>query len=153
MNLFSEYRILILALLKNLHKKKVIIVDKKLSGLTVELPPRNQNADLSCNAALILSKHNNLPPIDIANILKVELLKNFKEFDQISIAKPGFLNINFKTSFWEKYLYKLIKLGPTFGSNKFAKKKLIINEGDVVFFNFCLYMKVVLIEAMKLDGV
>ena len=42
-------------------------------------------------------------------MLKKHLLINFKEFNNIEIAKPGFLNISFDFSFWNKYLIDLFK--------------------------------------------
>ena len=76
----------------------------------MELPPKNQNADLSCNAALIMSKINNTSPKELAEILKKQLLSSFKEFKNIEIAAPGFLNIYFDISFWRDYLVKIVQL-------------------------------------------
>ena len=51
------------------------------------------------------------------------LLSNFKEFKSIDIADPGFLNINFHISFWNRYLIKVVKLNFKYGSNRIYKKK------------------------------
>ena len=124
MNLFLDYRQKILDSLKKLGKKRVIKFPQKLKNLTVELPPQNQNADISCNAAMILAKINNNSPINLAEVLKKYLLSNFKEFKSIEIAGPGFLNISFHTSFWKQYLIKAIKLDSKYGFNKTIKKKI-----------------------------
>ena len=79
MNLLSDYQIKIHSFLKKLNSQKVILIPKNFQGLTVELPPKNNDADISCNAALILSKLNKEKPILLAEILKKKLLKNFKE--------------------------------------------------------------------------
>ena len=79
MNLFLEYQKKIFNTLKNLEKKKLIQIPSQLN-LTVELPPKNQKADISCNAAMILAKLNNNSPAKLAEILKKHLLLNFKEF-------------------------------------------------------------------------
>jgi len=123
MNLFVDYKKKISDILKNLESKKVIKLPNTLNALTVELPPKNQNADISCNAVMILSKYNLKSPTEIANLLKENFLKAFTEFDSIDVAKPGFLNISFKISFWEDYLFKTINLGSKYGSNKRVKKK------------------------------
>ena len=73
MNLLSEYQIKILDYLKFLSNKNIIKIPENLKNLTLELPPRGQDADISCNAALILSKFNEKNPIEIADILKSEL--------------------------------------------------------------------------------
>ena len=79
MNLFLDYQKKFLQLLHKLKKKHQIKLPKNLVGITVELPPKNQHADMSSNIALVLSKVNNMPPIECANVLKKHLLNNFKE--------------------------------------------------------------------------
>ena len=64
MNLLSDYQIFLLNLLTDLKDKKIIDFPEKLKGLTVELPPKEQTADISCNAAMILAKHNKKKPIE-----------------------------------------------------------------------------------------
>ena len=121
MNLFLEYQKKIFSSLKKLEKQKKISL--KLKSFTVEPPPKNQNADISCNVAMVLAKINKSTPINLANTIKRYLLINFNEFKDIEIADPGFLNIYFKNIFWKKYLEKIIKLDANFGTHKINKKK------------------------------
>ena len=123
MNLFLDYQRKIFKSLKILEKKKIIQIPSSLKSFTVELPPKNQKADVSCNAAMVLAKANNNSSLKIAEILKKHLLLNFKEFKTIEIAGSGFLNIYFHISFWEKYLTKVIELNNKYGSNNKHKKK------------------------------
>jgi len=123
MNLFFDYQEKIFRSLKNLEKKKIIQIPSYIKSVTVELPPTNQKADISCNAAMVLAKANNSSPVELAEILKKHLLSNFKEFKSVEIAKPGFLNIYFHVSFWKKFLTKVIKMSSKYGSNKSIKKK------------------------------
>ena len=104
--------------LKSLEKKKIIDLPDNLKGLIVELPPKEHKGDMSCNVAMILAKFNKKTPLDLANILKKNFLENFKEFKKIDVAKPGFLNINFKIDFWKNYLFKIIESNANYGSNK-----------------------------------
>ena len=123
MNLLLHYQKKIFNSLKNLEKKKLIQISLQLKRFTVELPPKNHKADISCNAAMILAKVNKTSPIKLGEILKKHLLSNFKEFKSIEIAGPGFLNICFNISFWREYLIKIIKLDSKYGSNATLKKK------------------------------
>ncbi len=123
MNLFLDYQKKIFKSLKYLEKKKIIQIPSKLKNFTIELPPQNQNADISCNVAMLLAKSNNNSPIKLAEILKKHLLSTFKEFKTIEVAGPGFLNISFQISFWKDYLKKIIKLDSKYGSNRTYKKK------------------------------
>ena len=123
MNLFLDYQKKILDYLINLKNKKIINLPDNLKNLTIELPPRGQKADMSCNAAMILAKFNKKKPLDFANILKKNFLENFKEFEKVDVAKPGFLNINFKIDFWKTYLFKIIQFKANYGSNKNLPQK------------------------------
>ena len=123
MNLFLDYKKNFLDYLKSLKKKKIIDFPDNLKSLTVELPPKGLKADMSCNVSMILAKFNKKPPLDLANILKIYFLKNFKEFEKIDVAKPGFLNINFKIDFWKNYLFKIIQSNANYGSNKNLQQK------------------------------
>ena len=123
MNLFLDYQNKIFNLLNLLQKKKILLIPSNLTSITVELPPIKQKADISCNAAMILAKFNETSPIELATLLKKHLLLNFKEFKNIDIVKPGFLNISFDILFWKKHLSKIISLNNNFGSDKSSTKK------------------------------
>ena len=123
MNLFLNYQKRFLHYLKSLEKKKIIDLPNNLKNLTVELPPKGHKADMSCNVAMILAKFNQKTPLDLANILKKNFLENFKEFEKIDVAKPGFLNINFKIDFWKNHLFKIIQSDANYGSNKNLQQK------------------------------
>jgi len=123
MNIFVDYKKKITLILKKLEKKNIIKIPANLNGIVVELPPKNEEADISCNAALIISKINNKSPSDIAQILKKHFLLKFKEFEGIYIAGPGFLNIRFKISFWKNNLLNIINQNTKYGSFVDKKKK------------------------------
>jgi len=123
MNLFLDYKKKFLITLKKIKVRKLIDYPDNIHSLTVELPPNEQQADISTNIALLLAKHNKTTPIYIANLLKKEFLKEFREFDKIEIAKPGFINITFKMDFWKNYVQKIIKFNLKYGSNLTPRKK------------------------------
>jgi len=123
MNLLLDYQKKILDSLINLKKKKIISIPEYLNNLTVELPPKGQKADISCNAAMVLAKINKKIPIKFAIILKNFFLKTFQEFEKIEIAEPGFLNISFSNDFRKNYLFQIIKFNLQYGSIKTLTKK------------------------------
>ena len=123
MNLFLDYQKKFSVYLKNLKRKNIIDLPDNLKSLTVELPPKGYNADISCNVAMVLAKYNKKTPLDLANVLKKNFLKKFDEFEKIDVQNPGFLNINFKINFWKTYLLKIIKSNLNYGSNKNFRKK------------------------------
>ena len=123
MNLFKDYQKKFCDFLEVLKDKKLLDFPENFKNLSVELPPKKHKSDLSCNAAMVLSKFNNQKQMDLAAILKKYFLDNFKEFETIEVANPGFLNFNFKKNFWENYIFEIIQNGPNFGSNIYKKKK------------------------------
>ena len=123
MNIFLYYQEKILKSLKDLEKKKLLKIPYKFKGLSVELPPKNTKAAISCNAALILAKHNKISSLDLAEILKKNFLNIYEEFESIEVAGPGFLNINFNINFWKKHLLKIVQLNKKYGSTNKNKKK------------------------------
>ena len=123
MNIFSIYLEKVKKFLIDLEKDKQIRLPDKLDSLTIELPPKNLEGDISCNVALILSKHNNKKPEDVALLLQPLLIKKFSEFKNIFIVKPGFLNIEFKEDFWKNFLINLLNLKEKYGSSTTNKNK------------------------------
>ncbi len=121
MNIFSIYLEKIKEFLIDLEKHEQIKLSDNLNNLTIELTPKDLQGDISCNAALILSKTNNKKPKDIAEFLKTNLIIKFSEFKNIFIAEPGFLNIEFKDDFWQKFLSDLLNLKEKYGSNSYKK--------------------------------
>ena len=75
MNLFLDYQKKIFVFLKNLNKKKILRIPENFKNITIELPPQNQKGDISCNAAMLLAKFNNIHPRECAQTLKIHLLK------------------------------------------------------------------------------
>ena len=92
MNIFEEYLNKITVLILKNQKFLELNNLNKFNGVTVETPPTEFNHDLSCNVCLILGKINKINPKELANKIKVIILKNLKDFDNIEIAGPGFLN-------------------------------------------------------------
>ena len=69
----------------------------------VEKPKDGTNGDLSTNICLLLSKVLNDNPISIANKLSQKLSGN-KEFDEVTVAKPGFINFLINSSLLYDFL-------------------------------------------------
>ena len=80
MNIFADYQVKIFKSLTKLQKANLIVIPKFVKRIVVELPPANQTADISCNAAMVLAKDNSISPKILAEKIKSHLLKNFREF-------------------------------------------------------------------------
>ena len=123
MNLLLNYKKKFLKCLVSMKENNFIELPKEKFNITVELPPKSHDGDISCNAAMILSKYNKVPPIKLANIIKENFLKEFEEFEEIKIKKPGFINIKFKITFWKDFLLSVLNDKDSYGSNKSSEIK------------------------------
>ncbi len=122
MNIFQIYQKKIFDHLIEERKNKLIDFPDTLKNIVTELPPKGQNGDISCNAAMLLAKFNKKSPLEMGLKIRENLLKNFSEFETIDVAKQGFLNIKFKKIFWKDFLDSIIYLKGSFGSNKSITK-------------------------------
>ena len=104
MNIFELYTIKIKQILSDLSKKGELILPEKLDGINTEIPPSQFNFDISTNAAMVLSKLNKKSPLDLAEILVKIIKKDDELVENVSIIKPGFINIKFKSIFWTNFI-------------------------------------------------
>ena len=122
MNIFEQYLDRIKKIILSLSKNGNLILPDNLNGITAEIPPPKFNSDISTNVAMVLSKINKKSPIDLATILAEDIKKSDNLIENITIVKPGFINIKFKPIFWTKFVEEIINNAKTFGINKKEKK-------------------------------
>jgi arginyl-tRNA synthetase len=128
MNIFEQYLDSIKEILLNLSNSGNLVLPDKLDGITAEIPPSKFNSDISTNVAMVLSKINKKNPIDLAKTLSEEIKKKDKLIENISVVKPGFINIKFKPIFWTDFVKEVIKNSDFFGINKKENKKNYLIE-------------------------
>ena len=128
MNIFDIYLDKIKNLIQKLNKEGLIKLPESLSGINVDIPPPNFDCDISTNVSMVISKINKKSPLYIANLL-IGLIKRDDPFiEQITIAKPGFINIKFKKIFWNNFVKEIHKNYKEFGINPNEKKKKYLIE-------------------------
>jgi len=128
MNIFDLYLDKILILIKKLNKDKLIVLPESLNGINVDIPPANFDCDISTNVALLLSKINKKSPIDLANFLINEIKKQDVLIDSINVVKPGFINIKFKSEYWNNFIKNVNDNYINYGTNIKEKKKKYLIE-------------------------
>ena len=109
MNIFDTYLNNIKKTLIDLSNKGDLILPSSLDGITAEIPPSKFDSDISTNVAMFLSKLNKKSPIDLATFLSEQIKEKDKLIDEISVAKPGFINIKFKPIFWTNFIKEIIQ--------------------------------------------
>ena len=128
MNIFEQYLDKIKKVILKLSKNGELIIPKNLDGITTEIPPIKFDADISTNAAMVLSKINKKPPKDLAAILVDEIKKDDEFIESINVVKPGFINLKLKSIFWNNFVKEIIQNSEIFGINKKEKKKNYLIE-------------------------
>ena len=128
MNIFDQYLDKIKKILLDLSKESLIILPESLDGINTEIPPEKFNCDLSTNVGMVLSKINKKPPLEIAGTIADTLKKKDPLIKDISVVKPGFINIKFKPIFWTNFIQEIIKDAKTFGKNNKEQKKRYLVE-------------------------
>jgi len=128
MNIFEIYLEKIKSILSELKKDNKIIVPDNFNGINAEIPPPKFNCDISTNVAMVLSKINNKSPIELAEQLAPIIKVKDKLIETITIAKPGFINMKFKKSFWANFTKEISENSETFGINQKEKKNNYLVE-------------------------
>ncbi len=128
MNIFDTYLEKIKSILSELQKDNKIIVPNNFNGINAEIPPPKFNCDISTNVAMVLSKINNKSPIELAEQFAPIIKDKDKLVETVTIAKPGFINIKFKKSFWANFTREINENSETFGINQKEKKNNYLVE-------------------------
>ena len=101
---------------------------ESLNGINVDIPPANFDCDISSNVAMFLSKINKKSPMDLANFLINEIKKQDVLIDSINVVKPGFINIKFKSEYWNNFIKNVNDNYINYGTNIKEKKKKYLIE-------------------------
>ena len=128
MNIFDNYLYKIINLIKKLKVEGLIVLPESLNNINVDIPPSNFDCDISTNVSMVLSKINKKSPVDLANQLIDYIKKEDPNIENITVAKPGFINIKFKTTFWNNFIKEIHTNYKNFGINKNEKKQKYLIE-------------------------
>ena len=126
MNIFEEYKDKIISIIKKAEKDKMLILSDNLNSVNVDSTPPKIDFDVSTNVSMVLAKPNNKSPNDLAIILIDLFKKEDKNIEEISFAKPGFINIKFNKDYWSNFTNKLIDSPNNYGSSNKNQKKYLV---------------------------
>ncbi|WP_440654190.1 arginine--tRNA ligase [Candidatus Pelagibacter sp. HIMB1506] len=128
MNIFELYLDKIKSVIVDLNKNNQLEIPESFNGINAEIPPPKFDCDISTNVAMVLSKINKTSPLQLAEKLAPEIKNNDSEIETISVAKPGFINIKFKPSFWSNFIKNITENADSFGINEKEKKNNYLVE-------------------------
>ena len=122
MNIFELYLDKIKSIIIDLNKKGDLLIPESFNGINAEIPPPKFDSDISTNVAMILSKLNKKSPIDLAEQISPVIKNKDPLIENITVVKPGFINIKFKPLFWSNFIQEIIANAKIFGINGKEKK-------------------------------
>ena len=122
MNIFELYLDKIKSILVDLDKQGKLLIPETFNGINAEIPPAKFDCDISTNVAMVLSKLNKKSPIDLAEQISPIIKDKDPLIENITIVKPGFINIKFKPLFWTNFIQEIITNAKNFGVNAKEKK-------------------------------
>ena len=120
---------LLVKLLNNTLKNLEKIENIDLAKIKVEIKKNKQkdHGDYSTNLAMIIAKKLSKPPLEVAELLVKETIKD-KSIQQIKIAEPGFINFFIQEDSYLEILKKINKEKENFGKIKPGSKEKILIE-------------------------
>lgn len=118
--------------IKDIIRKEIEKTAKSLKlelnhAFSIEIPKSKEHGDFSSNVALISSKANNLNPMELAETLKEKLLKS-KHFNEINIAKPGFLNFSLSKNLFIDVIKNILEAGEEYGRSEYGNNQKVVLE-------------------------
>lgn len=84
------------------------------NNVVVEVPKIRGFGDFATNVAMVLARELKKNPRDIANML-LPYLEQIDGINSVSIAGPGFININIDNILWEKLIDSILSDPDTYG--------------------------------------
>ncbi len=120
---------LLVKLLNNALKNFEEIENIDLKKIKVEIKKNKQkdHGDYSTNLAMIIAKKLSKPPLEVAELLVKETIKE-KSIQQIKIAEPGFINFFIQEDSYLEILKKINKEKENFGKIRQGSKEKILIE-------------------------
>ncbi|HPM01485.1 MAG TPA: arginine--tRNA ligase [Candidatus Cloacimonadota bacterium] len=94
---------------------------------SIEIPKVKEHGDFSSNVALISCKLNEKNPMELAEIICAKLQRN-KNFDEVTVAKPGFINFKISRNLYVEVIKSILELGDEFGRSEYGEGKKVLLE-------------------------
>ena len=127
MNIFENYLLKIEKVIKSAHNDNLLELPDNLSGINVDIPPAKFTGDISTTVAMVLSKINKKPPLELAKQIADLIKDSDNNIDEISIEKPGFINLKFKNEFWNGFILDVLN-NSSYGKSASGKKNSYLVE-------------------------
>jgi arginyl-tRNA synthetase len=120
MNVFSEFREIVIKVLDQLVEKAQLPAGLDYSKIACEPPKDPAHGDIAINAAMVLAKPAGTNPRALATLL-VDALKANPYITSCDIAGPGFVNSTLSDEFWKNELKTILLAQRHYGDSKIGE--------------------------------
>jgi len=94
--------------------------------INVEPPRRGGDGDLATNAAMVLAKDAGMPPRDLAERIREQLLEVAgREVQAVTVAGPGFLNVLLRPCAFHDVMHEVLSAGDAYGRGRAATRERV----------------------------
>jgi len=100
------------------------ISDADTGAIMVEVPRIREFGDFATNAAMVLGKAFGRNPREVADML-IPHIKEIPEIKDVSVAGPGFININISDDLWDRLIENILTSPETYGNSDIGKGEKI----------------------------
>lgn len=95
-----------------------------LNNIVVEVPRVREFGDFSTNAAMVLCKALGKNPRQVADII-MPYIQDIDLVDSVSVAGPGFININASDKLWNTLIADILKNSDAYGNSDMGDNQKI----------------------------
>jgi len=124
MNYFKAVSGIICSEIQNLVDEGKVITGLNLGRIGVETTRDPAHGDLASNAAMVLAKPAKTNPKELGQLI-VQRLAARMEFESVSVADPGFINMRLVSNFWTQLLPTVLETGSEYGNCDLGKGETI----------------------------
>jgi len=105
-------------------QKEGVLSEFNIPEIEIEHPEEKIHGDYSTNVAMAMAKIAKKSPLEIAENLKLQILKPKSElFERIEVVEPGFINFFLSKEYLQKQVEEILKQKKNFGQLKIGKSQ------------------------------
>ncbi|MFL2669384.1 MAG: arginine--tRNA ligase [Alphaproteobacteria bacterium] len=124
MNYFKVVSEIIRSEVQNLIDEGTLVSDLNLGQVGLETTRDPAHGDLASNAAMVLAKSARTNPKELGELIVDRLVKR-PEFEFVSLAGPGFINLKMVPQFWTQLLPAVLGSGLKYGDCDLGRAQTI----------------------------
>lgn len=110
--------------LQTVPELQTVLGSNSWNNIVVEVPKNRDFGDFSTNVAMVLSRDLKKNPREIADLL-CSYIKEIPEITEVSVAGPGFININVSGKLWENLLKTILVNPQEYGNSDIGNNEKI----------------------------